>query len=103
MKFKKKDLIKWVEHRPTRGPRLRLHPRLRLRRWSRRRLSPGDLGIILETIEAKDAWEGYETCSKEEQEAIPNCCAIYFPKYKKKFIVYEDEIELCDAGHLTIS
>jgi len=98
--FKKKDLIKWVEYRPR--PRLlrlrlrlHLHLHLLLRLPPRLRPRPGDLGIILETIEAKDAWEDYDTYSKEKQEQIPNCYVIYFPKYKKKFTVYEDEIELC--------
>ena len=97
MKFKKKDLIRWVEHRPRPHRRLRLRLRLHLP------FRPGDLGIILETIEAKDAWEDFDVYSKEEQKQAPNCYVIYFPKHKKKFTVYEDEIELCDAGHLTIS
>ena len=97
MKFKKKDLIKLVEYLPL------LRPLLRLRLRPHPHLRPDDLGIILEAIEAKDAYEDFDTYSKEEQKQAPNCYVIYFPKHKKKFTVYEDEIELCDAGHLTIS
>ena len=93
MKHKKKDLIRWAEHCPH--PHLPLPLRLRLLPRLRLPLRSGDLGIILEAIEAKDAWGEFDTYSKEEQEQIPNCYVIYFPKYKKKFTVYEDEIQLC--------
>ena len=98
MKFKKKNLIRWFEYLPPLPhlrPHLRLLPRLRPR--LRLHLHRGDLGIILEAIEAKDAWEDFDTHSKEEQEQIPNCYMIYFLKHETKLVVYEGEIELCDS------
>jgi hypothetical protein len=64
----------------------------RLRGRGHLRLRPDDLGLIMESIPASEAWED---CQPDD----PNRYVIFWLKHKEQTLVYEDEILTCDTGH----
>jgi len=100
VRFKKRDLIRWVEHHLPLPIYLQdpLQPDAILTGLIPQ-LMAGDLGIVFEAIEAKDAWKGYWNVFSRQ--GFPNVYRVYFPKHKRKLVVYETEIDICDLSHLT--
>ena len=94
MRLKKGDLVTGYEYRllfhPHPHPRLRPHfrPHLSLHLH----LHPSDYGIILETIDKKDAWEDFDRYTKDEQAQFQNCYVVHWQRLEKEFLIYENEI-----------
>jgi len=93
MRFKKGDLVTGYKFRlrPLLLPPLHLRPRLRLRPRAFDPL-PSDYGIVVESIDKKDAWEDFNEYTKDEQAQLQHCYVVHWQRTKEASLIYENEI-----------